>query len=129
MKKLILLLIAAPVSLSLSAQESNKSIVFSAGQPQDIKEIPALPASYRNGLRAKSNQNHSPNTANKTTTATGRWYNYGQYLDTTEQMVSGTTALAATIIWNDTSGMVNYSCTQYHGLRGSHFSPTDSWLQ
>ena len=118
MKKLILCLTLSAIGLPLLAQESKRSVVFSAGQSQEERSFPELPAKYRVGLKAKSS--HSANTANKTTSVSSRWYNYGQYLDTTQALISGTTALSATIIWNDTSGMVNYSSGLAHNTMVSN---------
>ena len=111
MKKLFLLLAAGSICISLHAQESKQSVVFlGAGQPQTVKELPALPARYQAGLK-EHRRSHATTgaTANKTTTANGRWYDYGQYMDTTLALVSGTTTLGFPIIWNDTLGKVNYT--------------------
>ena len=117
MKKLILLLSASSIALSLNAQENKHSVIFSDRQ-QAVNEIPALSDKYKVGLRAKSS--HAANTANKTTAALSRWYNYGQYLDTTQTLVSGSTGLSATIIWNDTTGQVAYTSGLAHNTMVSN---------
>lgn len=125
MKKLLLLLTAGSIGLSLHAQE-NRSILFQSAAMQHDKVVnEKLPSSAKNDLKAIRRQHE---TANKTTSITSRWYNYVTYIDTFLNFGSSgnTTDLTAVTIWNDTLGQLNFTSGLAHNTMvsvGSVFQP------
>ncbi|MES2704331.1 MAG: T9SS type A sorting domain-containing protein [Bacteroidota bacterium] len=94
MKKLFLLFAAGTVAFSSQAQERKIGFV------QDIQDLttPKLSKTFK----ASDVRNAKATGAAAKTTATDRWYNYGDYLDTVQQLAGQATALSAPTIWNDT---------------------------
>ena len=105
MKKLLLLLTAGSIGLSLNAQESKHSVVFGSGQ-QNYKKVSVADEKTRTYAPKAHTTGH---TANKTTVASARWYDYSAYMSAYVASLSGTSTVSFPIIWNDTLGKVNYT--------------------
>lgn len=96
MKK-TLLFIALCITTIAYAQERTVSIVGGVQQnPTSYASLKAIKAERAAGL------------AHKTTTTTTRWFSYADYFDTVEILSSGTPAIFAQYLWNDTMAIMAY---------------------
>ena len=108
MKRTILFFSACLLSALSFAQENKQNVNLSHEvRAFNHHRLAPLGEKYKKGLVPKSN--HQPNVAGKmTSTPTGRWLNYGAYLDTALVLGGSSADLVPLIIWNDTFGVVNY---------------------
>ena len=105
MKKLFLLLSVGSIGLSLHAQENNHSVVFNS----EMQNARRMPAADEKSRPYAPKAHVAAKTANKTTTAASRWYDYSAYMSAYVTSLSGTSTVGFPIIWNDTLGKVNYT--------------------
>lgn len=123
MKKVFLLLTIGSIGLTVTAQESRKSVVFSTKGEETAKTLKISDA-QKNDVSRRS-KTHAKNYAAKTTAApTSRWYSYSDYFDQTIVDGGNTTDISSVIIWNDTLGRVNYTS----GLANNNMSSVGSVL-
>ncbi len=107
MNKLFLLLSIGSIGLSLSstAQENNRSVIF--GQRNAEASAATRSSVYPSG-KSLSDLGRRTNTANKATTVGGsRWYSYTDYL--IQSLGTSFVGAAAPYMWNDTASVDAYS--------------------
>ncbi len=129
MKKLLLLLSIGSISLATTAQESTKSVVFTTNQVDEAMQKLTYDQSRVKQLLSYTRGVNAPdkNVAHKTTSVqTQRWYNYGDYFDTTLIDGGNSASISGVIIWNDTLGEALYTSGLAHNRQvsvGSVFQP------
>lgn len=129
MKKLFLLLAIGSITLAANAQESVKSIVFTTNQVDEAMQKLSFDQARTRQLLSYTRMRNArdKNVAGKTTSVqTKRWYNYGDYFDTTLIDGGNAASISGVIIWNDTLGEALYTSGLAHNRQvsvGSVFHP------
>lgn len=122
MKKLFLLLSIGSIGLTATAQESTKSVVFTTNQVDEALQKLTFDQARVKQLLSYTRSVNAPDksVANKTTSVqTKRWYNYGDYFDTTLIDGGNSASISGVIIWNDTLGEALYTSGLAHNRQVS----------
>lgn len=123
MKKLFLLLSIGSIGLAAHAQENHSSVLFAPSQTEEAGQRLQLSQQRTreiiNYSRGQATQHVAHKSANKATSVTSRWYNYGDYLDTFYQDNSAAASISGVIIWNDTLGEAVYTSGLAHNKQSS----------